>query len=96
MAAVLKHLYGQEYAKKVLEYFFGFHTYRSQYLNDMDGAAAPLDVANLCGQWSENSRARHGYTRARVNQILECQEKAACQTEGPTLPGVFHEVEARL
>jgi len=96
MSAVLKHLYDQEYAQKVLEYFFGFHTYRSQYLNDMDGASAPLDVANLCGQWSETSRARHGYTRARVNQILECQEKAASQTEGPTLPGVFHEVEARL
>ena len=92
----IEQLSGVRYERKVVEYFFGFHSSRAQYLNDMEGAGAPDDLTALGGQWSEKSSARAGYRRDRIRQILACNAAAAQQMSGPTMPEVMHEVEAAL
>jgi hypothetical protein len=92
---VFKRFYGQTYTLLTLMLYFGYHGYRAQFKNDMDGAGAPPNLSETVGHWAAGSRARLQYTRQERGEMIAYQRRAAL-TEGTTLPEVFHEVETAL
>lgn len=92
---VFKRFYGQTYTLLTLMLYFGYHGYRAQFKNDMDGAGTPPSLSETVGHWAAGSRARLQYTRQKRGEMIAYQRRAAL-TEGTTLPEVFHEVETAL
>lgn len=92
---VFKRFYGQTYTLLTLMLCFGYHGYRAQFKNDMDGAGAPPSLSETVGHWAAGYRARLQYTRQKRGEMIAYQRRAAL-TEGMTLPEVCHEVETAL